>query len=56
MTILKDITTGSHGNGYHLDNETGKIIETKTGGTTKDKGPIPVCWSCTQLLLKKKVY
>jgi hypothetical protein len=41
-------------NGYHLDKETGKIIETKTGKVTTDKKPVPVCWSCVQLFLRKK--
>jgi hypothetical protein len=38
-------------NGYHLDKETGKIVETKTGKVTTDKKPVPICWSCIQLFL-----
>jgi hypothetical protein len=45
------ITTPS---GYYLDKETGKIVETKTGKVTQDKKPIPICWSCVQLFLRKK--
>jgi hypothetical protein len=40
--------------GYHLDKETGNIIETKTSKISYDRKPIPVCWSCVQLFLRKK--